>query len=558
MAIFYRPVVRDQVFLLPPDMRDWLPEDHLVWTLLEMVDRLDTSAFHVGRSRGAGRAGYDPDMLVTVLLLGYCSGIRSTRAIERACHTDVAFRIACAQDVPDHSVLARFRAANEEGFVDLFARVLGLAAGLGMARFGTVAIDGTKIAANASIDANRGQEWLDRHARELAGQAAAIVAEAGAADRAEDALFGDARGDEVPDRFAAGEARRAHLDVLVAEFEASKATMRSQRAKEGSVVRAEKRIAALRRGETPPGIDARAVDPVEAAVLRLAVARARAEARVQAWRDRVSANGTPPPGRPPGPVEAHHTVRAARATLERALAAREAQGRQAPGREPAGEPAPEEPAPVEPGTGTKSTRNTRSKRDPEPRVNTTDPQSRIQPTRKGWVQGYNAQVAVTGDQLIVACSLGQSSADDPQFLPMMAKAIHTAALLAEQTGTPLPIGTILADAGYSSTANLDAEGPDRLIALGKSHDLFATAKTKPSTGDPDPGWTAREKMTHRLATPEGAATYKRRGATVEPGIGNLKKILPAFSRRGLTAANAELHFAAAAFNLLKIHRAQAS
>lgn len=558
MAIFYRPVVRDQVFLLPPDMRDWLAEDHLVWTLLEMVDRLDTSAFHAGRSRGAGRAGYDPDMLLTVLLLGYCSGVRSTRAIERACGTDVAFRIACAQDVPDHSVLARFRAAHEAAFVDLFARVLALAAGLGMARFGTVAIDGTKIPVSASIDANRGQEWLDRQAKDLVEQAALIVAEAGAADDAEDALFGDARGDEVPDQYAAVEARRARLDVLVAEFEASKATMRSQRAQKESEVRAEERIAALRRGETPSGMDARAVDPVEAAALRLGVARARAEARVQAWRDRFSPNGTPPAGRPPGPVEAHHTVRAARATLERVLATREVQGCQTGGREPAVEPVPEEPAPVELGTGMKNTKRTKGTRDPQPRVNTTDPQSRIQPTRKGWIQGYNAQVAVTGDQLIVACSLGQSSADDPQFLPMMGKVIHTAALLAEHTGAPRPIGTILADAGYSSTANLEAEGPDRLIALGKSHDLFTTAKTNPSTGDPDPDWTARQKMTHRLATPAGAATYKRRGATAEPGIGNLKKILPAFSRLGLTAADAELHFAAAAFNLLKIHRAQAA
>src|SRR6188474_1753969 len=126
MAIFYRPVERDQVFLLPADMRDWLPEDHLVWTLLEMVGRLDTSGFHEGRARGAGRAGYDPDMLLTVLLLGYCTGVRSTRAIERACRTDVAFRIACAQDAPDHTVLARFRQANEAAFVDLFGQVLQL------------------------------------------------------------------------------------------------------------------------------------------------------------------------------------------------------------------------------------------------------------------------------------------------------------------------------------------------------------------------------------------------------------------------------------------------
>jgi transposase len=553
MAIFYRPVVRDQVFLLPPDMRDWLAEDHLVWTLLEMVDRLDTSAFHAGRSRGAGRSGYDPDMLLTVLLLGYCTGVRSTRAVERACRTDVAFRIACAQDVPDHSVLARFRATHEAAFVELFARVLALAAGLGLARFGTVAIDGTKIPANASIDANRGQEWLDRQARELAEQAALIVAEAGAADDAEDALFGDARGDEVPERFAAAEARRARLDVLVSEFEASKATMATLRAKEDSAARSAARIEALRRGERCPGRDANGVDPVEAAALRLAIAQARASARVEAWLARFSPTGARPPGRPPAPVEHQRAVVAARHNLEQARA-----GRAAGGRAPADEPAPEQPEPVGAVAGLKGKNGKNGKKDPLPRVNTTDPQSRIQPTRKGWVQGYNAQLAVTGDQLIVACSVGQSSADDPQFLPMMGKTIEAAARLGEHIGATLLIGTVLADAGYASDANLEAEGPDRLIALGKSRDLIAIATSHPTTGDPDPNWTDRQKMTHRLTTPQGAATYKRRGATVEPGIGNLKKILPAFSRRGLAAADAELHFAAAAFNLLKIHRAQAA
>ena len=117
---------------------------------------------------------------------------------------------------------------------------------------------------------------------------------------------------------------------------------------------------------------------------------------------------------------------------------------------------------------------------------------------------------------------------------------------------------MLADAGYGSNANLQAQGPDRLIALGKSRHLFATARNSPATGDPDPGWSARQQMAHRLATTKGATDYKRRGATVEPGIGNLKKILPEFSRRGLVAADAELHFAAAAFNLLKIHRVGAA
>jgi hypothetical protein len=113
---------------------------------------------------------------------------------------------------------------------------------------------------------------------------------------------------------------------------------------------------------------------------------------------------------------------------------------------------------------------------------------------------------------------------------------------------------VLADAGYLSEANLAAPGPPRLIAVGKSRDLHRTAVERPAQGPPGPGASPTERMAHLLATPDGIATYKRRGATVEPGIGNLKKILPRFSRRGLDAAASELNLAAAAFNILKIHR----
>jgi transposase len=180
VAKSYRPVVRDQSFLLPPDMREWLPADHVVWFLLETVEALDTSAFHTRRRvGGVGAAGYDPDMLLPLLIYAYCQGVRSSRQIERRCLTDVAFRVLCAQDVPDHATLARFRAEHQDTFAALFTQVLLVAAGAGLARLGTVAIDGTKIPANASIDANRGQEWLQ-------AQVGQIVAEAHRVDAAED------------------------------------------------------------------------------------------------------------------------------------------------------------------------------------------------------------------------------------------------------------------------------------------------------------------------------------------------------------------------------------
>ena len=138
MAKGYRPVDRDQPFLLPPDMREWLPGDHPVWLVITVVaDHLDTSAFHARRrTGGAGTAGYDPDMLVTVLVWAYLHGITSSREIERLCGTDVAFRVICGGNWPDHVSFARFRADFPGAVAGLFAEVLKLCARLGMGRRG--------------------------------------------------------------------------------------------------------------------------------------------------------------------------------------------------------------------------------------------------------------------------------------------------------------------------------------------------------------------------------------------------------------------------------------
>jgi transposase len=117
MAKGYRPVDRDQPFLFPPDMRDWLPADHPVWLVITVVEvHLDTSAFHAGRrTGGAGTAGYDPDMLAAVLVWAYAHGITSSRRIEELCRTDVAFRVICGGNLPDHSTVARFRGFRRGG-----------------------------------------------------------------------------------------------------------------------------------------------------------------------------------------------------------------------------------------------------------------------------------------------------------------------------------------------------------------------------------------------------------------------------------------------------------
>src|SRR5438309_4443037 len=193
MAKGFRRVDRDQQFLLPPDMREWLPEDHLAWFVIDAVGQLDLRELEARRRLGGvGRRGYDPRMMLTLLIYCYADGIRSSRRIERLCHTDVALRVICANDIPDHTTIARFRQDHQGAVAGLFGQVLAVCARAGLGRLGTIAIDGTKIAADAALAASRRREWFVE-------QAAAVLAEAAATDTAEDAVFGvDRRGDAPP------------------------------------------------------------------------------------------------------------------------------------------------------------------------------------------------------------------------------------------------------------------------------------------------------------------------------------------------------------------------
>ncbi len=192
----------------------------------------------------------------------------------------------------------------------------------------------------------------------------------------------------------------------------------------------------------------------------------------------------------------------------------------------------------------------RAPRHQPPRANLTDPDSVLLPTKDGWIQGFNTQFAISADQIILATEATTSPVDITSFSRMIAAAQAAAAALDASD----ELGTLLFDAGYASDATLTAEGPDRLIALGKSHSVQTAARDNPTSGPPPPQVSARAAMDHRLRTPEGANLYKRRGATVEPGIGNFKKILDRYARRGLPAVASETHLAATVFNLLKIHR----
>ncbi len=193
---------RDQPMLLPPDLRDWLSEDHLAWFVIEAIDELDLEAFYASyRADGHGRAAHEPKMMLTLLAYAYSVGERSSRGIERRCREDVAFRVITANQAPDHATIARFRVRHETALADLFGQVLGLCADAGLVSVGVLAVDGTKLAASASNHSTRSYEQT----------AAEILQEAGRIDAAEDELHGEARGDELPAHLASREGRRAWL-----------------------------------------------------------------------------------------------------------------------------------------------------------------------------------------------------------------------------------------------------------------------------------------------------------------------------------------------------------
>ncbi len=205
---------RDQELLLPPSLREWLPDGHLAWFVIETVERLDLSAITGAyRADGHGRPPYDPAMMTALLIYNYAVGVRSSRQVERRLTEDVACRVIAVNLRPDHSTIAEFRARHQDAISGLFCQVLALCQQAGMGRVGMVAVDSTKLAGDASLGANRGLKAL----RELAGRA---LKEAAETDAAEDELYGPARGDELPPELADPTTRAKRIDELLAGLEA--------------------------------------------------------------------------------------------------------------------------------------------------------------------------------------------------------------------------------------------------------------------------------------------------------------------------------------------------
>lgn len=221
MSQNFLPCDRDQQMLLPADMREWLAEDHLAWFVLDAVSEMNLEPlFSNYRDDGWGRAAHDPEMMVALLLYAYSVGERSSRKIEKRLTEDIAFRVIAANQAPDHSTIARFRARHQDDLAELFSEVLVLCAKAGLVSVGTIALDGTRVRANAADRKNRTYEQLAKE----------ILEEAAAVDAAEDERFGDKRGDELPgDRNSRRQKLREAKRSIDADYEAKGGEMAAWR-----------------------------------------------------------------------------------------------------------------------------------------------------------------------------------------------------------------------------------------------------------------------------------------------------------------------------------------
>ena len=557
----FLPVDRDAPALLPVNMLDWVPEDHVVRLVIETVEALASPQMVARlvppvRSR-KGRRRYDPVMLLTLLAYSCLRGVLSTRAIEDRCRYDVTFRVACGKHVPGHVTVSRFRkrAFAQPGLVeDLFYQVLFTCAAAGLGRLTVVACDGVKIAANASKEANRTEAGLEKLAAQvIAGaRAAAEAEEAGAAvPSGTDLLDGQALPAGWSDPRSRAGRVRACLEDLRGQREAAEAAARAA---------GQAYLDGLQAG-TAAGRPPAAV-AVAAQQIRLEKAVAAQQALIDDWQARRAAGAGSRLGRRPVVPEETAAVRKARARLEELQAQAAAEEAQAAGEG--------------------------NEKKPQPVRNVTDPDSRLMPVRGGgFIQGCNCQDAAADDRVMLGGYACQDTGDVQQAQKIDQAAARGAAVVAAghaaHAGDPARlrachdrlctspdtndpghditachaamtggIGTLVKDAGYYSEENITAPGPDRLTATGKTREAEKQAREQPAEGPPPEDATPAETNSHRLRTPEGRALYKRRAPDVEGMHASLKDRtgLRRFSLRGLPAVTSEFLFAGIAHNLL--------
>ncbi len=401
---------RGQLLLMPPSVVEWLPGDHLVWTVLGAVEAMDLRRFSEHYRLGAaGRAPYDPAMLVALLLYAYARGVRSSRGIERACWEDVAFKVITTMRTPDHSTIAEFRRRHELEIAELFDDVLGLCREAGLVSVGVITIDGTKIKANASMDQNRSYRQVVTE----------ILREAEETDRREDELYGDARGDELPEQLRTPEGRRQALAD-------AKQRIQERKGRAGT--------------ETQDATDEHvAVDPQQSVTGNgrrewFRIARRELEDHRERERRPIARDRDDRLLDAADRLEQNHQVQlSTNEAYERwRAAARDRRGR----RMHANNTKPFEPPVL-----------------PEGTVNLSDPDSRVMRTQGTPPrQAYNAQAVVNDRQIILAAQVTVSAADFGQLEPML----DTTLQALDRHGVTDRPEVVLADAGYWHTTQMQA------------------------------------------------------------------------------------------------------
>ena len=454
----FRQYQPEQMLLLPPSIEEWLPEGHLARFVREVVATLDLSAIEDAYTEERDQPPYHPRLMVTLLLYAYSTGTYSSRRMAAKLADDVAYRYLAAGNAPDFRTLSDFRKTHGVALNGLFVQVLKLCAEAELVKLGRVAVDGTKVKANASK--HKAMSYARMVEREVAlkQQVSDLLARAEAVDEAEDAEHGrDRRGDELPEELQRAEGR-------LAKILAAKAALEAQ---------------------------AR-----EQAVKGVAVAKER-----QAERERKEQeNGRRFGGRPPGV------------------------------------PDPEQAKPA-----------------PKAQHNFTDPESRIQKTADGFIQGYTAVLAVDETaQVIVAQHVTPSAPEVNELLPAVEAIEQALGRQAEQ---------VLVDAGYWSEENverLEAKGIDAYLARGRM--MHNEPVPTPPRGRIPAKLGVTERMQRKLRTKAGHAVYARRKAIVEPVNGQIKQArgFRQFLRRGVERVGQEWSLICTAHNLLKLRAVWAS
>ena len=263
----FLPYDLDQQYLLPPSLKEWLPQDHLVFFVCDVVDSLDLSAImrEYQKDELRGRPGYDPAMLAKLLIYGYAQGKTSSRKLERSTYEEVPYRVLAGNQHPDHDTIAAFRKRHLAALAGLFTQVLRLCQQAGLVKLGHVALDGSKIKASASKHKAMRYARLCRSEEELRQEVERLLAEAERKDYEEDRLYGNARGDELPAELAFRESRLAKIREAKAALEEEARRQAQEEARRQEERTEERKKKEEARGRKSGGKPPRIPDPAQAA-----------------------------------------------------------------------------------------------------------------------------------------------------------------------------------------------------------------------------------------------------------------------------------------------------